>query len=199
MSASPRLHRPSPREVRVRPAALADAPHISALQHASMRALGKRFYSALQIESVIRHMTMLEDELLLDGTYYVAELAGGIAGCGGWSLRAPVYAHTSEGLNPASAPKVRAMYVHPDFARCGVGRALLIEIECAIVRAGRSMASLDATLPGVPFYRRCGYRPLASAHLTFPNGVRLPVVQMTKTLIGGEDGCAEKRSVEIAS
>lgn len=169
-------------DLHLRPAQTQDLPAISALQRASIRTLGKRFYSALQIESVIRHMTMLEDELLLDRTYYVAEFDRGIAGCGGWSLREPAYARSSEGVGRSRAPKVRAMYVQPDFARCGVGRALLAEIERAIVEAGWREASLEATLPGVPFYKRCGYAPVRSAHLVLSNSVRLPVVHMTKRL-----------------
>jgi GNAT superfamily N-acetyltransferase len=171
----------------VRVARPEDLPRIVSTQRLSMRVLGARYYSELQIESVIRYMTMMEEQLLADGTYYVAEVEGVIAGCGGWSVRTPAY-RTGADAQPTTDPsaKVRAFYVHPEHARCGVGRALLDVVEAAIAAAGYEEAVLDATVSGMPFYKRCGYRAVACTHIGFPNGVRLPMVCMLKRVAGGE-------------
>jgi GNAT superfamily N-acetyltransferase len=176
----------------VRVALPADLPRIVRTQRSSMRVLGARYYSELQIESIIRYMTMMEEQLLADGTYYVAEIDGQIAGCGGWSVRMPAYQTDAAASVPAhAAAKVRAFYVHPQYARRGVGRALLDVIEAAIIAAGHNEAVLDATVSGMPFYKRCGYRALASTHLQFPNGVRLPMVGMHKRLELGRGAAAQ--------
>lgn len=167
--------------VAVRAAKPSDVPMIRTMQHESMRALGRDFYSDSQIESFLRFMPTMEECLVSDATFYVAESAGRIAGCGGWSLRTPAY-HTMTRAHAFGVPlpKVRAMYVHPDFARRGVGRSLLAVIEGAIVRAGYSEAGLDALLPGAPLYRSCGYRAVANAHAEFPDGIRMQVLTMHK-------------------
>lgn len=66
----------------------------------------------------------LDTQLVDDGTYFVVEQDGALAGCGGWSRRATLYGgDRSPGrdaalLDPArDAAHVRAMYTHPAFAR----------------------------------------------------------------------------------
>ena len=75
------------------------------------------------------------------------------------------------------------MYVHPHFARRGIGRQLLAVIECAIVDAGYEDASLDATIGGVLLYSRCGYSPVGETYAVLPNGLRMRFVCMHKSLV----------------
>lgn len=162
-----------------------DAPAIVELQRRSLRTLSRGFYDPSQVESFMRHVPTLEEHLLADGTFFVAEQAGRIVGCGGWSRRVPAYqsAATGHRADAPTLPKVRAMYVHPDVARQGIGRAMLCRIEHEIARHGYDAAGLEATLPGVPLYRACGYRPIARTELVLPDGVRLPAVSMHKRLV----------------
>jgi GNAT superfamily N-acetyltransferase len=162
-----------------------DRGDIVALQRRSLRELGLGHYSARQIESYLRHTETLEAYLVADGSYFVASVGGAIAGCGGWSLKAPAYAAVTREAAcdaGAAAPRVRAMYVHPGFARRGIGRALLGEIEAAIASAGFAEAALDATLPGVALYQRCGYRAVGETCAELPDGERLRFVCMRKAL-----------------
>lgn len=170
--------------VAVRAACAGDAPAIVGLQQCSLRTLSRGFYHESQVESFMRYLPTLEGYLLDDRTYFVAERAGRIVGCGGWSLRTPAYRAGASGRawGELAVPKVRAMYVHPGAARQGVGRALLRHIEGEIARHGYDAAGLDATLPGVPLYRACGYQPLARTEVVMPDGVRLPAVSMHKRL-----------------
>jgi GNAT superfamily N-acetyltransferase len=161
-----------------------DASAIVELQQCSLRTLSRGYYDKEQVESFVQYLPTLERHLLDDGTFFVAERAGRIVGCGGWSRRTPAYQSAASGdrASPPGSPKVRAMYVHSDVARQGLGRALLQHIEGAIARHGYDWVGLDATLPGVPLYRACGYRPVARTELVLPNGVRMPAVSMRKRL-----------------
>jgi GNAT superfamily N-acetyltransferase len=173
------------RRVSLRRARHADRAEIVALQRLSLRTLGRGHYGDREIESYLRHTETLEEYLVDDGTYYVAVVDGRIVGCGGWSLKPPAYSavtHDPAGAGSRAAPKVRAMYVHPAHARRGIGRRLLARIERAILAAGHGEAALDATLPGVALYVRCGYRAVGETCATLPDGERLRFVCMRKQL-----------------
>lgn len=170
----------------VRRARQADRSAILALQQLSLRVLGRDSYSEYEIESYLRHTPTLEHYLIGDSTYYVAHVGERLAGCGGWSVKSPAYsAVTDVSAERAQRPiaKVRAMYVHPLFARRGIGRQLLARIECAIAAAGYEDVSLDATVGGALLYARCGYTPVGETYAVLPNGTRLRFVCMHKRLV----------------
>src|SRR6476659_2431560 len=107
----------------------------------------------------------LDAQLVLDGTYFIVESEGRIAGCGGWSWRSTLYggdesvvAREPRALDPATAlARIRAMYTDPDFTRPGVGSMVLQLCEDAARCAGFRSATRMATMAGVPLYRACGY------------------------------------------
>ncbi|MEJ0069930.1 MAG: GNAT family N-acetyltransferase [Pseudomonadota bacterium] len=106
----------------------------------------------------------LDTQLIADRSYFVVESAGAAIGCGGWSRRATLYGgdHTAGRdaalLDPVrDAARVRAMYVHPEQARRGVGRLILSRCEQAAAASGFARVELMATLAGEPLYRACGY------------------------------------------
>ena len=76
---------------RIRPATTDDLPALRELIPQSVRALSADCYSAAQIESAIRHAFGVDTQLIADGTFFVAEMEGEIAGCGGWSWRRKIY------------------------------------------------------------------------------------------------------------
>lgn len=133
----------------------------------------------------------LDSQLVRDGTYFVVEEAGRIAGCGGWSFRATLYGGDASivgrepaRLDPASdAAKVRAMYTDPDFVRRGVGRLILTLCEDAARGADFARVELMATAAGVPLYRSCGYEPLDEPEDAKVDGVTVPLLRMGKALI----------------
>jgi GNAT superfamily N-acetyltransferase len=133
----------------------------------------------------------LDAQLVVDGTYFIVESGGRMAGCGGWSWRSTLYggdesvvAREPRALDPATEPaRIRAMYTDPDFARRGVGRLVLTLCEEAARRAGFRSATMMATMAGVPLYRACGYveaEPPINASI---NGVEVPLVRMEKRLV----------------
>jgi GNAT superfamily N-acetyltransferase len=108
--------------------------------------------------------------LIEAGTYYVAELGETLVGSGGWMPVEP---------GPWRA-RIRAVFVHPEWTRRGIGRRLVIQAETAAARAGFTTFELDATLPGVPLYQGLGYREVARSGHRTPDGTILPVVRMEK-------------------
>lgn len=171
--------------VTLRAAVAADRDAILALQRRSLRVLGRSHYSERQIESYLRHAETLEPYLVEDGTYLVAAAGDMLAGCGGWSLKPPAYCAVTGAPSDAGSarlPRLRAMYVHPGFARRGIGSLLVTDIERAILAAGFHEAAIDATLPGVALYERCGYRAEGELRAELPDGESLRFVCMRKRL-----------------
>lgn len=168
--------------ISVRAALRSDRRAILDLHHLSLRTLGLAYYSSAEIESFLRYAPTLEDYLLADGTYFVAHVGGRLAGCGGWSLRVPDYSAVTGDMlqGGGTLPRVRAMFVHPEFARCGVGRHLLADIERSIWDAGHEEIRIDATLGGVPLYERCGYQPCGQTLAVLPDGCRMRFVALRK-------------------
>jgi GNAT superfamily N-acetyltransferase len=104
-----------------------------------------------------------DQQLIDDGTYYVVECDGELAGCGGWSRRATLdggedsAGRDSVQLDPAH---VRAIYTHPDFTRRGVGRLILSLCESAAAAEGFTRLELMSTIAGAPLYSAAGFEPI---------------------------------------
>lgn len=131
----------------------------------------------------------LDTQLIEDATYFAIDDGERLIGCGGWSSRATLFGgdHTSgrdsAKLNPATdAARVRAMYTDPDYARRGVGRAILDACEGAARDTGFGRVELMATLSGEPLYRSCGYRAIEHTSATTSNGFAVPLIRMGKPL-----------------
>ena len=116
-----------------------------------------------------------------------------IAGVGGWSRRKTLYggdqAKNGEDnlLDPATeAARIRAFYIHPNWARRGIGSQLMNACEAAAQAAGFKQLELVATLTGEPLYAHCGFKALERTQIKMPDGMMLPVVKMAKSLGYGE-------------
>lgn len=148
----------------------------------SFQTLGRHHYGAEVIGAFLAAGT-LDTGLIEDRTYFVLEGDGVMMACGGWSVRQPSFARLAPiGGAGGVVPKVRAVYVHPCFARKGVGRHLMNFIEAEIVRAGFTRATLMSTLTGLPLYRALGYRGDAPVILSLPGGHPFVGIAMEKRL-----------------
>lgn len=174
----------------LRTATAADLETIRSLIAASVRGLQPE-YSEDQREQALVSVFTPDTQLIADGTYFVLEAAdGSLAACGGWSWRKTLYGgdhhHASRDtgrLDPITdAVKIRAFFVHPVWARHGLGTRLLRACEQAAWSAGFRRAEMGATLSGVPLYERQGYRRVAEILVDLPGGEKLPVVRMEKLL-----------------
>lgn len=166
-----------------------DAPALERLIELSVRQSLSRCYSAAQLAVALGPVFGLDRQLIRDGTYFVAEHGSEIIACGGWSRRRAVYGGdrgrngVDAELNPASdAARVRAFFVHPDWGRRGLGRALLETCEAALRAAGFTRVELVATLAGEALYARFGYAVAERYEAPMPGGLTIAVVRMTKSL-----------------
>lgn len=78
--------------------------------------------------------------------------------------------------------EIRAVYVHPDAARTGVGSAILADLEGWARGRGVASLGLHASLNAVPFYEARGYDRVGERTHEFEGGVEAPVVEMHKRL-----------------
>jgi len=171
----------------------ADIPALEALIPLSVRGLQSAHYSSVQMEAALGPVFGVDRQLIRDATYFAVEEAGQIVGCGGWSKRKTLYggdrdrAGEDAELDPnIDAARIRAFFVHPNWARRGIGRSILLHCEAAAVDAGFRRAELVATLAGEPLYARFGYTAVERYEAPMTDGLSLPVVKMTKRLDGRE-------------
>lgn len=176
----------------IRVAQLADVPALHRLIELSVRGLQANYYSARQIEGALGTALGLDTQLILDATYFVAypaDDAQTMVACGGWSDRRTLFGsdggsgRDSGRLDPLTdAARIRAIFVHPDWARRGLGTLMLQHCESEAEHAGFQGFEMGSTLTGVPLYRLRGYTELERVNVPLPNGEVLPVTHMTKSL-----------------
>lgn len=165
-----------------------DMPALQKLMTAAIRELLPQFLPAEKVEASFAVMGV-DSQLIEDGTYFILECEGVMAGCGGWSRRATLFGHNHTAgrdarlLDPATeAARIRAMYTAPGFVRRGVGRQILDLCEAAARKEGFGRAELGATAGGEPLYLACGYREIERMEVPTPGGVTVPITRMGKLL-----------------
>jgi GNAT superfamily N-acetyltransferase len=163
------LSPPDP-EFLIREVVPSDADAIQALHNLSFERLCAADYSPAQMRAAAETFMPLDRRLLTSGGYYVTETAGRLIGSGGWSRDERV----------AALAHVRAVYVHPEFVRKGVGRQLVTLAEEMAKQAGCDAFAANSSLTAVAFYAALGYLPVAEETLTLKHGVAFPVVCMEK-------------------
>ncbi|HWY74467.1 MAG TPA: GNAT family N-acetyltransferase [Verrucomicrobiae bacterium] len=164
-----------------------DIPALEILIPLSVRSLQAAHYSKAQMDAALGPVFGVDRQLIRDGTYYVVEQDGRIVGCGGWSKRKSLFGSDAgrpveeDALDPKKdAARVRAFFVHPEWARRGIGRAVIIACERALLEGGFCAVDLVATLSGEPLYAAAGYTAVERYSIPMAGGLTLPVVRMTK-------------------
>src|SRR5476649_1475802 len=164
-----------------------DIPQLNEMIALSVRGLSNDYYTPAQIESAIKYIFGVDTQLVKDQTYFIAEKDGVIVGCGGWSKRNTLYGGDQHKaiedplLDPAhDAARIRAFFVHPDYARQGIGRHIIDVCETAAKSNGFTSFELGATLPGVPLYSVMGYEAIERIDAPLPDGELLGIVKMRK-------------------
>jgi GNAT superfamily N-acetyltransferase len=169
---------------------------------ASVRGLQAQDYSPAQMEGALETVFGVDSQLIADGTYIVAEampeVTGSafekdekkppvIIGCGGWSKRKTLYGgdrwtgREDALLDPIrDAAKIRAFFIHPQWARRGIGTMLLEACENAAKAAGFTRFEMGATLTGAKLFATRGYLAVKPISIPLVNGESLPVIHMEK-------------------
>jgi GNAT superfamily N-acetyltransferase len=179
-----------------------DVPVLRELIDASVRGLQTQDYTLDQIEGALKTVFGVDSQLIADGTYIVAEANPNatestgarnapsglmIVGCGGWSKRKTLYGsdhwtgREDALLDPLrDAAKIRAFFIHPDWARRGVGSMILQACEDAARSAGFTRYEMGATLTGAKLFGAKGYVAVKPISIPLSNGESLPVIHMEK-------------------
>ena len=174
----------------IRLATTEDIPALRQLIDDSVRGLSVTHYSARQIESALQEVFGVDTQLILDETYFIAEIDGQIVGAGGWSKRKTLFGgddsksgRADSLLDPAKEPaRIRAFYIHPQWARRGIGGTILDACEQAARAGGFKSVELASTLPGVPFYLSRGYEKAEAISIPMESGETLITYRMTRGL-----------------
>jgi GNAT superfamily N-acetyltransferase len=183
---------------RLRVATKEDVAGIRGLIEASVRGLQAEDYSAAQMDGALATVFTVDSQLIADGTYFVAfDDRGELAGCGGWSFRKTLYGGdhqiekiAPERLDPAvDAAKIRAIFVHPKFARMGLGSLMLQAAEGAAVERGFRRFEMGSTLTGVTLYALKGYREVSRVLVPVGGGEEIEVVRMMKEALHPQGAC----------
>jgi predicted N-acetyltransferase YhbS len=166
-----------------------DVPALEALIPLSVYALQSPYYSSAQMDAALGPVFGVDRQLIRDGTYFVAEQDRMIVGCGGWSRRRSFFGsdsgreHEDGLLDPLrDAARVRAFFVHPDWARRGIGSSIMAACERAIAEAAFRTVEIVATLAGEPLYAAFGYEVVERYDIAMAKDLSLPVVRMTKSM-----------------
>jgi len=178
----------------IRLATAEDIPALRALIDRSVRVLQRADYSEEQLDAALGTAYGVDTQLIADKTYYAVDAIGAdknrvLAACGGWSMRKTLYGsdhgpnRDSGLLDPAKdAAKIRAFFVHPAWVRRGLATLILKTCEDVAYARGFRRFEMGATLTGVPMYAARGYAEMERIDVPLPNGLRLPVVRMGKTV-----------------
>ena len=172
----------------LRAATFADLDAIGALITRSAHALSAGDYTTAQVDAALRGTFGTDTQLLRDGTYYVIEMNGHLAACGGWSYRTTLFGGDDRDqrdptpLDPTrDAAKIRAFFVDPNHARQGLGRRLLHHCETEARGRGFTHFELMATVPGERLYAAEGYIAGDRSEHPLGDNLVLPLIAMRKS------------------
>jgi putative acetyltransferase len=162
--------------IRVRPGIESDAEGMSRVHFEAVRGTAVAFYPPAVIEGwaplvdegrfeQFRRAISGQDEL-----FFVADhSAEGVVGFGSIVV---------------SSHELRAVYVHPRFGRCGLGSAILRELEQAAIVSGVPGLDVTSSVNAEKFYLRHGYEALGRSMHRSSSGVEMACVKMRKTFLG---------------
>ena len=164
-----------------------DVPALTDLIKVSSRHLQRGVYAPDQIERALGPVFGVDEQMIEDHTYFVVENGSRIVGCGGWSFREAMYGGRASGhagarrLDPEKdAARIRAFFVHPAYARRGIGSAIMRCCEKAVVEFGFQRGEISATLVGEPLYATFGYHTEKYYEIPLDGAAPLKVACMTK-------------------
>jgi GNAT superfamily N-acetyltransferase len=168
----------------IRHAQAADIPAIRAMQERSMWVLGGDFYEAGAIAGFLTEFGTMDDTIVDEGHFFVAENdRGAILGSGGWTRSKPGYADALAGAEQtAGVATVRSVFVDPAATRRGVGSAIMLRTEQDAIEHGVEALHLTATLSGVALYENLGYRTDEALEVLLSDQTRFACARMVKLL-----------------
>ena len=173
----------------LRYAKLSDINAITKLIALSARTLGGEFYKNDTIESALKSAFGVDTQLIKDQTYFVIEKNLQLIACGGWSYRKTLFGSDNSNLrdpeklnSKTGTAKIRAFFIHPDYARQGFGTQIIKHCEQEASKHGFNTIELMGTLSGVSFYEKHGYHGDKTIAYTMNDNSSIEFLPMMKKL-----------------
>lgn len=164
----------SNQQVHYRQATELDCPEMVRVHYAAVQALASNHYA----DEVLAAWSPLPDEVRFRW------LAGVLAQHGVFCTVAALPNHQLVGFVIFSPEQslLRAIYVHPDQAGCGIGRGLLELAEAQCAECGVVNLCLNASYNAEPFYASCGYQAVGATTYPLTEAVSMGAIRMVKPL-----------------
>jgi GNAT superfamily N-acetyltransferase len=167
------------RFIQIRGARIDDADAVTAVLAETYPVAFADAYPAELLAVVLPLITRSNPALLRSGCFWVSENADRqIVGCGGWSLERPGSGEIVGGVG-----HVRHFATHPDWARRGIGRALLSRSVTQAKERGTRILECHSSLVAEPFYRSNGFAFIGKIEVEFAPGVTFPGVHMRLSIV----------------
>ena len=156
----------------IRPTTAADLGAVDALLARTYPNLLKADYPPSVLVTALPIISRARPELLVCGTYYVAEEGGAVLGAGGWTPDAKV-----QGLG-----HIRHVVTDDRALRRGVGRALMQRSFDEARAAGMQRMECWATRTAEPFYKAVGFESIGPMDVRLAGGIVFPSIRMMRDL-----------------
>lgn len=161
----------------VRPAQPEDAVAVTALLQASYPRLMTQAYGPDVLAAALPAMTRANPALLASGTFHVAEQAGDLVGCGGWTAERPGSGEVVPGLG-----HIRHFATHPDWTGQGIGRSIFQTCYREATEAGVRHFDCYASLNAEKFYGALGFAIIEPVAVELRPGLRFASLLMRMDL-----------------
>ncbi|WP_299730169.1 GNAT family N-acetyltransferase [uncultured Tateyamaria sp.] len=156
----------------IRPTTKADLAAVDALLARTYPKLLKADYPPSVLITALPIISRARPELLVCGTYYVAEQEGRILGAGGWT----------RDRKRADLGHIRHVVTDNRALRRGVGRSLMQRCFDEARSAGVVEMECWATRTAVPFYKAVGFVQVGLIDVPLAEGIVFPSVRMMREL-----------------
>ena len=163
-------------EITIRIATPDDLDVLGQVIAASYATLDDGSYEPERIAAAMPVISKANPVLLASGTYFVAEVDGEAAGCGGWTFGKPGTGEIVEGV-----AHIRHFATHPAHLRKGVARALLDRCLHDAAKAGATLMKSQSTLPAERFYASAGFRRVGPIEVQVGQ-TAMPAIDMERPL-----------------
>jgi putative acetyltransferase len=161
------------------------------VRHLHARAMRSQSGDALSDAEVAAFLALVGSPAYSDGLLaeevFGAFVDGQLVGTAAWHVNG----------DDGESARVSSVFVHPMFARLGIGGRLLAEVEERAHRSGFDRLGTSATINAVGFFERYGYREASRGVKAFGPDCWLPVAFLRKRMARGdlrERGCGLGRS-----
>jgi GNAT superfamily N-acetyltransferase len=165
-------------DITVRVADPSDLAAVDDLLSRSYPALLKHDYPPSVLVTVLPLISRANPVLLRSGSYFVAELEGGVVGAGGWTFRSPVGQHGGESLG-----HIRHVVTDHRRTRQGIGNAVMEAVFETARSSGATELEALSTRTAVPFYAALGFAKRGEVQVPLgPAGLPFAAERMLKRL-----------------